>query len=633
MKTKNIFFFLIFVCCGTNAFSQTSDWLWATNPIMPSSGTSQGWSVSSDPSGNVFVTGYFDGPSISFGSVLLTNVDPTGMTRDIFIAKYDPNGNVLWAISVGGNSFDECRAICSDQNGNVYLSGFFFSPTITIGTNTLTNSSIFNDDIFIAKFDANGNVLWAKSAGGSGQDVSRSICVDPLGNVLITGDFSGGNCSFGSIVLNNSGGADLFVVKYDSNGNVLWARSAVGNSYDESDGICTDFNGDIFITGSSGSSTIAFGSILLANNNTHCLFLAKFDSNGNIMWARNANGINSSSDGFSVSTDAVGNVFLAGDFMGDLMLGSFSLGNTQGSDVLIAKYDSNGNVLWVIAGVGDQYDMGYAISANPDGSFFVSGIFFSSSISFGSTIITPSSGANYPMFLLHYEGNGNLICSSSLKSGGYFHSGVSIDPFGNAFVIGDFYTNTLQVGSDTLSQSGAGCVFIAKYNCCVLSISIEGEATILNGETTNLIANGGANYIWSTGEIGPAITVSATTTTTFCVDVTDSTGCSGRACFQVNVIDECATDILIANAFSPNGDGENDFLCAHITTPVCINSFLIAVYDRWGEKVFESKDPDFKWDGSYRGKKMFSQVLNYTIVTTTKSGKKNVRTGNISLVL
>ena len=130
--------------------------------------------------------------------------------------KYDTSGNVLWVKSAGGTGNDVSNGVCTNASGNVFITGYFDSPTITFGTTTLTNINAAND-IFIVKYDASGNVLWAKSAGGAGSDVSSGVSIDARGNVIITGGFGSPSISFGTALLTNTkttvNSMDIFIAK------------------------------------------------------------------------------------------------------------------------------------------------------------------------------------------------------------------------------------------------------------------------------------------------------------------------------------------------------------------------------------------------------------------------------------
>jgi hypothetical protein len=135
----------------------------------------------------------------------------------MFFVKYDPSGNALWAKSAGGNSDDRAYSVSSDGNGNIIISGYFQSSSITFGTTTLTNANAGSSDMFFIKYDPNGNAIWAKSHGGIGDENGRSLDTDSNGNILVTGGFSSSSITFGTTTLNNidSLSSDFFLVKLD----------------------------------------------------------------------------------------------------------------------------------------------------------------------------------------------------------------------------------------------------------------------------------------------------------------------------------------------------------------------------------------------------------------------------------
>ena len=166
--------------------------------------------------------------------------------------------------SAGGTNTDYANSVIVDANGNTYVVGYFSSSSITFGTTTLTNSG--SADMFIVKYDASGNMLWAKSAGGTSNDYAQSIAVDANGNTYVAGYFNSSSITFGSNTLTNAAGDyDMFVVKYDASGNVLWAKSAGGTSDDQANSITVDANGNIYVAGSFKSASITFGATTLTN--------------------------------------------------------------------------------------------------------------------------------------------------------------------------------------------------------------------------------------------------------------------------------------------------------------------------------------------------------------------------------
>ena len=148
------------------------------------------------------MNGYFKN-TINIGTNILNN---TGIS-DIFIAKYDSSGNSIWAKGEGGNNYDYGKSISTDSQGNLVMTGSFKSPTITFGTTVLTNTGI--NDIFIVKYDTSGNVLWAKGVGGSA--AVQSVCTGVSGNVFMTGFFNSPSITFGTTTLYNVGIINIFI--------------------------------------------------------------------------------------------------------------------------------------------------------------------------------------------------------------------------------------------------------------------------------------------------------------------------------------------------------------------------------------------------------------------------------------
>ena len=281
----------------------------------------------------------------------------------------------------------------TDALGNVFVSGGFTSPTLILGTYTLTNpSGGSNYKPFLIKYDANGNVIWAATALGGTNSGASSVNADASGNTFLVGQFSGSSIIFGTYTLTNPGGQDIFIVKYDSNGNVLWAKNSIGSSWgDNATSVSTDAGGNAIISGFFSSSTIAFGTYTLTNNGVYNTFVVKYDSNGNVLWAKSAGGTNWDR-AYSISTDALGNAFITGYFGSpSLAFGTYTLTNAGQRDAFLAKYDVNGNILWAksVGGTGDE--MGYSVSAY-GGDVFISGHLGTSSFTVGTYTVIASGG-------------------------------------------------------------------------------------------------------------------------------------------------------------------------------------------------------------------------------------------------
>ena len=465
-----LFLTLLLALLGSGMYAQAPDWAWAKSAGGNNTNVEQ--RIATDANGNVLVTGVFNSPTITFGTVTLT-------TGSFFIVKYDASGNVLWAKSAGEQSQCYSRSIATDANGNVLVIGHFTSPTITFGTTTLINTNAFSD-IFIVKYDANGNVLWAKSASGKTQDTGIGITTDANGNILVTGGFTSSTITFGITTLSNAdtslGGADIFIVKYDTNGNVLWAKSAGGNYSEFGTSVATDANGNVLVTGFFSSDTITFGIDTLTNAGANDIFVVKYNASGNMLWAKSAGGIEAENSG-TIATDINANVLLTGSFFSQtITFGTITLTNVGGFDIFIVKYDASGNVLWAKSAGGIFQDYGVGIASNVDGDVLLTGSFANPAITFGTTTLT-NAGNNYDydIFIVKYDASGNELWAKSAGGIGNDYSyGIATDANGNVLVTGEFKNPTITFGATTLTNNGVADLYVAKLS------SITGIAELNN---------------------------------------------------------------------------------------------------------------------------------------------------------
>jgi len=379
----------------------------------------------------------------------------------------------IWAKGAGGISNDYSNAVCTDASGNVYATGTFQGSSITFGNFTLYNTGTGNLDIFVVKYDASGNVLWAKSGGGASMDYAYGICCDASGNVYITGWFRSPSVTFGIITLNNSDNAgnlnpaDIFIVKYDADGNLQWAQSAGGmGSHDESFSICADANSNVYITGDFGySANTTFGNITLINKGGYDFFIAKYDASGNILWAKNAGGTESDR-GYSISIDASSNIYIGGYFQNSAIFGSDTIMGNGNVDVFVARYDSYGNNIWAKSAIGTLSDNHIAtgITTDASGNIYLTG-YFKYSIIFGND--TLGNAGNYSIFTAKYDSSGNAVWGKSPGGTSYdFGNSISADGNGNVFVTGYFSSSYLNFDGIPVLNANVGYndIFVAQYD-------------------------------------------------------------------------------------------------------------------------------------------------------------------------
>ena len=289
-------------------------------------------SVATDAAGNVYLAGEtgdtgmaYAGFQNTYGGRSLQNY-----AGDAFLVKFDANGHRLWATYYGGKGGEAGNGVATDLAGNVYLTGFTndeglaspgsFQDTLGIDT----SGGNWGDNAFLVKFDANGNRLWATyygiypGYGGGGSSVGNSVATDAAGNVYIAGATHDTMGIASGGFQNTFGGGldDGFLVKFDADGNRLWATYYGGRGEDQACNVATDAAGNVFIVGSTGSSdSIASGGFLNTcttcgdTNNTRSLFLVKFDANGNRQCATYYGTIVVKTYCASLALDNAGNVY------------------------------------------------------------------------------------------------------------------------------------------------------------------------------------------------------------------------------------------------------------------------------------------------------------------------------------
>jgi hypothetical protein len=348
-----------------------------------------GLGIAVDASGNSYATGYFQSATITFGATTLTNASGGSGYSDMYVVKYGVSGSVVWAKRAGGNRGDFGRSISVDASGNSYVTGYFDDSTITFGATKLTNAdTLGSDDMFIAKYDASGGVVWAKRAGGVGFDEGFAIAVDASGNSYVTGHFDSPTITFGATTLTNAGEKDMYIVKYDSGGDVLWAKSASGVSFDKGFGIALDASGNSYVTGDFASPAVTIGATTLTSAGTYDMFVAKFDPEGDAIWARSAGGIGLDY-ALGIAVDASGHSYVTGSFSSpSITFGATRLANAGQDDMYIVKYDSGGDVIWAksVGGVGSEDGRGISVDAS--GNSYLTGSFSSPTITLGPTTLT-----------------------------------------------------------------------------------------------------------------------------------------------------------------------------------------------------------------------------------------------------
>ena len=448
--------------------------------------TDNSYSITTDSSGNIYVTGFYT----STGAVSINNLAlnsslvssgytlPATSGNDMFILKYNSSGTLVAFTALNGTGSDAGYGITTDSSGNMYVTGQYTSSGTVTVNNMALNSSLVSSgytlpattgiDMFILKYNSSGTLIAFTALNGTGSDIGYGITTDSSGNMYVTGQYtSSGTVTINNMALNSSlvssgytlpaaTSNDIFILKYNSSGTLVAFTALKGTGSDIGYSITTDSSGNMYVTGQYTSS----GTVTINNM-----------------------ALNSS-----------------------LVSSGYTLPATTSNDIFIVKYDSSGTLVAFTALNGTGSDIGYSITTDSSGNMYVTGEYSStgtvtinnmdlnsSLLSSGYTLPAANTGGS--MFVLKYNSSGTLTAFTALvTTGRNITRNITVDSSGNIYVTG-FYTSTGAVSINnlalnsslvssgyTLPAASAGSVFILKYN----SSGTLAEFTGLDGTGTDI---------------------------------------------------------------------------------------------------------------------------------------------------
>ena len=275
---------------------------------------------------------------------------------DIFLIKTDANGNIIWAKTYGGTDYDYVYSVQQTSDGGYIVAGL----TGSFGAG--------ESDIFLIKTDARGNMQWAKTYGGATDDGAFSVQQTSDGGYIVAGQTN----SFGV------GGYDIFLIKTDAKGNVQWAKTYGGKGSEVASSVRQTADGGYIVAG----TTTSFGA------GEEDIFLIKTDANGNIIWAKTYGGV-SDDRAYSVQPTSDGGYIVAG------YTASFGAGDWN---IFLIKTDAKGNIQWAKTyGETDTIDRGASsVQQTSDGGYILAG----TTLSFGA--------GEGDIFLIKTNARGNI---------------------------------------------------------------------------------------------------------------------------------------------------------------------------------------------------------------------------------
>ncbi len=445
--------------------------------------------IATDAAGNVYATGYFRSTADFDPDPAAThNLVSHGLT-DIYVAKYTSAGALVWAFSIGSGWFDSGAGIDLDSEGNVYVTGSFGGANVDFdpapGSSHLLSVN-GGEDIFVAKYDNDGNFLWAHHTGSTGgNEGGADILVDGVDNVLVTGTFRNANVDFdpgiGTFPLSSNGNSDIFVAKYSRGGSLLWAIGMGGEWVDGSSTLGVDAANNVYLIGSFSSLSADFdphptNTFILNSQGNEDAFLAKYSNAGVFEWAFSIGTI-SIELGTGMAVDPSGNAYITGEFRSantdfDPSPATANLLSSNGNgDIFLAKYNSSGAHQWAFNIGGTEWDQGSDVALDGAGHVYITGSFRDVNVDFDPDPVTEhlyNSTAILDIFLAKYTTDG--VYAGGFHVGGTeSESGrcLAADASGTVYLGGNFYSLNVDfdpgAGTHLLSTYGNTDFYLAKY--------------------------------------------------------------------------------------------------------------------------------------------------------------------------
>ena len=465
---KKLLFSILLVLITSLIHSQGTHLEWAKQ--MGGVTYESGFSIAVDKSNNVYTTGFHMGAGDYDPGSGVYNLYCSG-DEDIFIQKLDQNGNFIWAKKIGAQSDQIAWAIDVDTNNNVYVAGNFantvdFDP----GPNTFNLSSSYSKDMFVLKLDSNGSFIWAKQLSGTSTKSVKSIKVDHLGDILVTGYFSGTvdfdpDTSTTHNMYTNYGSGAVFILKLDSNGNYLWVKSAGGAGLCRGIGVDVDTSNNVYVCGYF-TLIVDFDPGTPIQNDTSYggsdMFVLKLNSSGIYQWSRHMGGPGTDQSN-AIICDNYGNVYTTGNFYDsvdfDPGIDTTMFISSGYNDIYVQKLSSNGDFEWASHIATTHYDYGKGIAIDNNQNVYTTGQYNS-----GDTYISK------------HDSLGNLVYLNTNLNGYSNGEDILVDDDDYIYVTGLFSgTNDFDfsMSSFNISSFGAWDIFTAKYSQCNLSGSVD----------------------------------------------------------------------------------------------------------------------------------------------------------------
>jgi hypothetical protein len=422
-------------------FGQLPEFQWAVQCGNPPNSTDTRSCIATAPDGSYFLAGEFI-DTVAFGTKSLVSAGGT----DIFVVKNSSLGEPVWSFRFGGSDDDYIRDILLDQDGNILITGYFYG-TVQIGPDHYT--SYGSQDVYVAKFNADGSYLWSYRAGGPMADYTASSSVCQGKDIVISGYYYD-SISFGDTTLTAVNGSDIYLARIDGAGDLIWLSGAGGSSSDQANSAVTDPDGNFLIAGSFYYD-ISFPDTVITTTNPVGVFIAKYSPDGRFERVMQLNGTSLTNE-ILVTAAASGSLYISGAFSGDLSFGDivFSAGEFN-QDIYLARYDGSFGLQWARHAHSISSDQVTSLETDSYDNLYLAGHYLDT-IHFGNLVLpyTLCCGSR-EIFIVNYSAAGDVLWGERISGTRAKVQAIDLNPQSQLFVAG-LFTEEMTLGNLSLSN-------------------------------------------------------------------------------------------------------------------------------------------------------------------------------------
>jgi hypothetical protein len=405
--------------------------------------------------------------SSNFGS---NHLEASGDT-DIFLTRYDKSGNVAWSVRAGSDTL--LNSSLSEYGNDVLIANDFIYVTgVFMSTANFHDRRVKShgmEDIFLAKYTMTGELVWVRSAGGESQDIAYSLSADLSGNIYVAGSFQR-EAHFGVKTITAMNSTEMFLAKYNQEGDLVWIRQSKSELSGAGRKVkCAD---NYCLVAGEFEGAVTFGSDAIQNHDTKIL-LTKYHTNGDVAWVKTvASEGKASVEDLLVKED---HIYLTGSFFDKFNFAGKEFYSKGSKDAYIVKLNKNGVGLWGTSVGGAYMDTGASLTTNDEGEIFVAGN-FQQTLDLGKAILH-GHGAD-DVFIVSFKKDGEINRVESFGGSGQDQV-QDISIIDKSICITGHYRDSIDIRGDKLTSKGSSDIMLARIDILNEDLNKEYQANIV----------------------------------------------------------------------------------------------------------------------------------------------------------